>query len=63
VEIIKDMIGSELDPSRPHKDSGKSSKLIIDATQPVIGEFPEITCPKKDVMEKVEKEWSKYGIT
>jgi UbiD family decarboxylase len=63
VEIIRDMIGSELDPSRPHKDSGKSSKLIIDATKPVIGEFPEITYPKKDVMEKVEKEWSKYGIT
>jgi hypothetical protein len=42
------------DPSS-HKDSGKSSKLIIDA-KTSIGEFPEITCPKKDVMEKEKNE-------
>jgi UbiD family decarboxylase len=62
VEILKDLAGSELDPSRPEKESGKCSKMIIDATKPLTGSFPEMTYPKKDVMEKVEKEWDKYCV-
>lgn len=63
VEIIKDITGPGLDPSRPNPESVEQSKLIIDATRPVKGPFPEMVYPKKDVMERVIKEWEKYGIS
>lgn len=61
VEIIKDIAGPGLDPSRPNKENDLTSKLLIDATKPLTG-FPTETQPKRDIMESVEKEWEKYGI-
>ncbi len=63
VEIIRDITGPSLDPSKQEKASPpKCSKLIIDATKPVRGPFPDMVYPKKDMMEKVEREWAKYAI-
>lgn len=63
VEIVKDIIGPGLDPSCLSKKNTLHSKMIIDATKPLTRPFPEMAYPKKDMMEKVEKEWAKYGIT
>jgi UbiD family decarboxylase len=63
IEIIKDVTGSVLDPSLPDRKSIKSSKVIIDATRPLSEGFPELASPKKEVMEMVEKEWDKYGVS
>ncbi len=66
VEIIKDVTGWGLDPSIPRasRESGTmfTSKMIIDTTKPVKEPFPEVITPKKEIMEKVEREWGKYGI-
>jgi len=66
VEIIKDVVGCILDPSLPlqERQSGRSrtSKMIIDATKYDAAEF-ELPCqPRQDVMEKVGRDWEKYGI-
>ena len=66
VEIIGDVVGCILDPSLPlhERETGHSrtSKMIIDATKYDADEF-EIPCrPRQDVMEKVNRQWSKYGI-
>ncbi|MBI4332593.1 MAG: UbiD family decarboxylase [Chloroflexi bacterium] len=67
LEVIKDVTGWALDPSIPmhSQELGTNlvSKMIIDATKPVKEPFPEVISPKKDVMEKVIREWQKYGIT
>ncbi|MBI4334687.1 MAG: UbiD family decarboxylase [Chloroflexi bacterium] len=67
VEVIKDVAGWGLDPSIPKRDqelgTNLVSKMIIDATRPVKEPFPEVIAPKKDVMERVKREWQKYGIT
>jgi 3-polyprenyl-4-hydroxybenzoate decarboxylase len=63
VEIITDIAGPGLDPSRPNIDNDLTSKLLIDATKPVSWKgFRFETKPKVDVLEKVVKEWDKYGI-
>ncbi len=62
IEVIRDVTGSVLDPSLPNRASMKSSKIIIDATMPATGQFPELAHPKKEVMAMVQKEWEKYGI-
>lgn len=62
VQIIKNIAGSELDPVRPMKGSILASKVVLDATAPLSGDFPEMVNPKRDVMEKVEREWDRYGI-
>ncbi len=66
VEILTEMTGVMLDPSLPLQEkvtgSSRTSKMIIDATKYDAKDF-EIACmPKPDVMERVEREWEKYGI-
>lgn len=66
VEILKDVVGILLDPSLPlhERQTGHSrtSKMIIDATKYDAAEF-EVPCrPGQEVMEKVTREWAKYGI-
>jgi len=66
VEIITNVVGCILDPSLPlhERQTGhlRTSKMIIDATRYDADEF-EIPCrPRQDVMEKVLREWQKYGI-
>lgn len=64
VEIITDIAGPGLDPSRPNIDNDLTSKLLIDATKPLSWKgFRYETKPKRAVLEQVEKEWNKYGIT
>jgi UbiD family decarboxylase len=63
VDIIKHITGPGLDPSRLDKGSVIQSKLIIDATKPVRTPYPEMVYPKRDVMERVVKEWKKYGLS
>lgn len=66
VEILGDLTGITLDPSlsEDERRSGKSrtSKMIIDATRYDAGAFEEPCGPKRDVMERVVREWRKYGI-
>ncbi len=61
VEILKDILGSAVDPTMApgERRSGayRVSKLILDATQPVNLPFPEVCSPHPDVLEKVQKEW------
>ncbi|MDP2725967.1 MAG: UbiD family decarboxylase, partial [Dehalococcoidia bacterium] len=66
VEIIKDVTGLVLDPSLPLAErlsgNSRTSKLIIDATRYDAKEFEVVCTPKKEAVEKVEREWGKYGI-
>ena len=66
VEIIKAVTGVILDPSLSEHERAtghsRTSKMIIDATKYDADRF-EIAClPKKDVLDRVMKEWEKYGI-
>jgi len=67
VDIIKEVVGVNLDPSLPpdERSSGRNriSKMIIDATEPTKkAGFPEICLPKSDVLARVEANWQRYGI-
>ena len=61
VEILKDILGSAVDPTMDlaERRSGayRVSKLILDATEPVNLPFPELCLPKLDVLERIQKEW------
>ena len=67
VDVIKEVVGVNLDPSLPpdERSSGRNrtSKMIIDATEPTKkAGFPEICLPKSDVLARVEANWERYGI-
>lgn len=66
VDIIKDVTGSILDPAMDPDErknrTVRTSKLIIDATKSVKTEFAEACLPDTAAMDKVTKEWSKYGL-
>jgi 2,5-furandicarboxylate decarboxylase 1 len=66
VEIIKDVSGSGIDPSLPEESkltrTSLTSKMIIDATRPISKPFAEAVAPQREAMERVEKDWEKYGI-
>ncbi|MBI2934497.1 MAG: UbiD family decarboxylase [Chloroflexi bacterium] len=67
VEVIKGVTGWGLDPSmRPHDQQAGTnlvSKMVIDATRPIKEPFAEVISPHKQMMAKVTREWSKYGLT
>lgn len=67
VEIIKEVTGIHLDPSLPlyERQTGHSrtSKMIIDATRHDAKEFEVVCSPDPGAVEKVEREWDKYGIS
>ncbi|MBI2934492.1 MAG: UbiD family decarboxylase [Chloroflexi bacterium] len=67
LEIIRDVSSWALDPSIPLESRMKAthltSKMIIDATRPIKEPFAEVISPHKDMIAKVTREWSKYGIT
>lgn len=64
VDVISNIAGPGLDPSRPNIENDLTSKLLIDATKPLSWKgFRYETKPKSDVLEKVIKEWDKYGIS
>jgi UbiD family decarboxylase len=66
VEIIKAVTGVILDPSLPEEEratgTSRTAKLIIDATRYDAEKF-EIPClPDRETMQRVEKNWEKYGL-
>jgi 4-hydroxy-3-polyprenylbenzoate decarboxylase len=64
VTILSNMTGIYLDPSMndDEKKASLTSKLIIDATKPLVTDFPETPSVPANVSRKVESEWAKYGI-
>jgi UbiD family decarboxylase len=65
VEILKEVTGIFLDPSLPREEQvgpARTSKMIIDATRYDAKNFPPVCLPASEAMEKVEREWERYGI-
>ncbi len=66
VEIIRETLGVNLDPSLPRfeRSSGlaRTSKMIIDATRYDASDF-EVPClPEPEVAARVERDWHRYDI-
>lgn len=65
VEIIKEVTGIFLDPSLPPAEQAgpaRTSKILIDATRYDAKNFPPVCLPAAEAVEKVEREWQRYGI-
>jgi UbiD family decarboxylase len=62
IEIVREMPGVILDPSMPNRIPRLTSKMIIDATRYDAKAFPSVCLPAAEAMEKVEREWERYGI-
>lgn len=66
VEIIRDVLGIVLDPSLPLVERvtghSRTSKMIIDATKHDAQEFETVCSPEGEAVEKVARDWAKYGI-
>jgi UbiD family decarboxylase len=64
IEILSELPGIILDPSLPRGDGRPplTSKMIIDATRYDAKNFAPVCLPSADVMAKVAREWSRYGI-
>ncbi|HJX24123.1 MAG TPA: UbiD family decarboxylase [Candidatus Bathyarchaeia archaeon] len=62
--ILSNMTGIHLDPSMRDdlRKLSLTSKMIIDATKPLLTPFPETPAVPRDVAKKVESEWGSYGI-
>jgi len=65
VEIVKGMIGVTVDPSLPREErlsgTNRTSKMIIDTTRKSPEWTAEQCLPKREVLERVEREWKKYS--
>lgn len=59
---MRAMSGVILDPSMPNLVPRLTLKMIIDATRYDAKEFPPVCLPAAEAMEKVEREWERYGI-
>jgi UbiD family decarboxylase len=65
IEIIKEVTGIFLDPSMPleeQKGPARTSKMIIDATRYDAKSFPSVCLPAAEAMERVDRDWDRYGI-
>ena len=65
VEIMTGLPGNPLDLAMPKEEAYKAnriSKIILDATKPLIEPLPDTCLPHPDVMEAVRKNWARYGI-
>ena len=64
--LLEGLPGVPLDPSMPKeeklKNTNLTSKLILDATQPLTPDFPIECKPSDEVMEQVINKWPEYGI-
>ncbi|MFB3059757.1 MAG: hypothetical protein ACE10C_00120, partial [Candidatus Binatia bacterium] len=66
VEILREVTGIFLDPSLPPEEQAgpaRCSKMIIDATRYNAKDFPAVCQPTPEAMEKVSREWDRYGIS
>lgn len=66
VEIIKEALGSPLDPSLSEEERAtghaRTSKMIIDATRYDAKDFEIVCRPQEEAAARVEREWERYGI-
>jgi 2,5-furandicarboxylate decarboxylase 1 len=65
VEILREVTGIFLDPSLPPAEQAgpaRTSKMIIDATRYDARNYPPVCLPTAEAMEKVQREWDRYGI-
>jgi UbiD family decarboxylase len=66
VQVITDVTGMILDPALPEEEqrlgTARGSKLIIDATRHNAKTFPVLVQPDEATLERVEREWDRYGI-
>lgn len=66
VEILKDMLGSILDPSLPaierERRTSRTSKLVLDATQPLGADYPPKCGFDPAVVERVLQKWARFGL-
>jgi len=66
VDVLREMVGSTLDPSLPpserHPLGGATSKVIIDLTKPAHRYFPTAVEPNTATMQRVTADWDKYGF-
>ena len=58
--IWHDATGISLDPSMPRETCNYGSKLGIDATRKHA--YPERSAPPKDLLDRVVRDWTKYGL-
>ena len=66
VEILREVTGIFLDPSLPPEEQAgpaRCSKMIIDATRYNAKDFPAVCQPTPEAMEKVSRDWDRYGIS
>ena len=65
IEILQELPGSSIDPSLPPAEqtrSGRTSKMIIDATRYNAASFPPVCQPAADVLDQVQRDWARYEI-
>jgi len=65
VEVLTGLPGNVADPAMPREAVGTSnilSKIVMDATKPIVNPLPEPCRPNKDVMNDVLLNWERYGI-
>lgn len=65
VEILQAIPGIILDPSLPESEqhaTGRTSKMIVDATRYDARSFAPVCLPAPDMVERVDRDWEKYGI-
>jgi 2,5-furandicarboxylate decarboxylase 1 len=64
ITVISDVTGIHLDPSLrgDTKKASLTSKMIIDATKPLLTSFPETPNVPMEITEKIEQKWDSYGI-
>ena len=60
IVVWHDATGISLDPSMPRETCNYGSKLGIDATRKHA--YPERSAPSKDLLDRVIRDWSKYGL-
>ncbi|MFQ5694244.1 MAG: hypothetical protein ACE5IM_14560, partial [Nitrospinota bacterium] len=64
-EVLTGLPGNPLDLAMPKEEAYKGnriSKIILDATKPLLEPLPDACLPRRDVMERVREGWSRYGI-
>ena len=65
VEVLTGLPGNVADPAMPREAVGTSnilSKIVMDATKPIVNPFPEPCQPDQDTMDQVLRNWESYGI-
>lgn len=65
VEVLTGLPGNPVDPAMPPEAVGTSnviSKIVMDATKPLVNPLPDTCLPKPEVMDEVRENWEKYGI-